>query len=84
MTIEYRSGRLNAVVDALSIKVQLDALEEGEDRVECNRSQVHMTNEMQNKLCASVETDIQAKSILNHVKEGECWAWLPPKACFGA
>lgn len=70
MTIEYRLGRLNAVANSLSRKGQLVALEEGENRAECSRIQVYMTDKMQNRLRASVENDTREKSILKQVKEG--------------
>ena len=63
MTIEYRPGRHNAVADALSRKGQLAALE-GEDRAARSRSRVQMSEEMQNKLKESVETDTQAQNIV--------------------
>lgn len=59
MTIEYRPGRHNAVVDALSRKGQLAALE-GEDWVERSRSRIYMSEEIQNKLKESVESDTLA------------------------
>ena len=49
MSIEYRPGRHNALADALSRKGKLAALE-GEDRAARSRSQIQMSEEMQNKL----------------------------------
>ena len=63
MTIEYRPGRHNAVTDALSKKGQLATLE-GEDRAARSRSRVQMSEEMQNKIKESVETDTLAQNIV--------------------
>ena len=70
MTIEYRSGRHNAVADALNRKGQLEALE-GEDRAARSRSRVQMSEEMQNKIKESVETDTLAQNIVKQIKEGK-------------
>ena len=59
MTIEYTLGRHNAVADALSRKGQLASLE-GEDRAARSRSRIQMSEEMQNKIKESVETDTLA------------------------
>ena len=59
MSIEYRPGRNNALADALSRKGQLATLE-GEDREARSRSWIQMSEEMQNKLKESVETDTLA------------------------
>lgn len=59
MTIEYRPGRHNAVEYALSRKGQLATLE-GEDQAARSRSRVQMSEEMQNKIKESVETDTLA------------------------
>ena len=59
MSIEYRPGRHNALADALTRKGQLAPLE-GEDRAARSRSRIQMSEEMQNKLKESVETDTLA------------------------
>jgi len=70
MTIEYRPGRHNAVADALSRKGQLAALE-GEEWMERSKSRIQMSEEMQNKLKESVETDTLAQNIVKQIKEGK-------------
>jgi len=70
MSIEYRPGRHNALADALSRKGQLAALE-GEDQATRRRSWIQMSEEMQNKLKESVETDTLAQNIVKQIKEGK-------------
>lgn len=70
MTIEYRPGRHNAVAYALSMKGQLAALE-GEDQAARSRSQVQISEEMQNKIKESVETNTLAQNIVKQIKEGK-------------
>ena len=70
MSIEYRPGRHNALADALSRKGQLAALE-GEDRATRSRSRIHMSEEMQNKLKESVETDTFGTEYSEADKGGE-------------
>ena len=70
MTIEYRPGKHNAVADALSRKGLLAALE-GEDQAARSRSRVQMSEEMQNKIKGSVETDTLAQNIVKQIKEGK-------------
>jgi len=70
MTIKYRPGRHNTIADALSRKGQLAALE-GEDRAARSKSRVQMSEEMQNKIKESVETDTLAHNIVKQIKEGK-------------
>ena len=70
MSIEYRPGRHNALADALSRKGQLAPLE-GEDWAARSRSRIQMSEEMQNKLKESVETDTLAQNIVKQIKEGK-------------
>eukprot|EP00253_Pinus_taeda_P026211 PITA_26211 len=70
MSIEYRPGRHNALADALSRKGQLAALE-GEDQATRSRSRIQMSEEMQNKLKESVETDTLAHNIVKQIREGK-------------
>ena len=70
LTIEYKPGRHNAVEAALSRKGQLAALE-GEDWATRSRSRVQMSEEMQNKIKESVETDTLAQNIVKQIKEGK-------------
>ena len=70
MTLEYKPGKLNFVVDALSRKAQLAALEE-KYRFDRTRRRVNMFMEMQDRLLSSVEEDTQEKLILKLLKEGK-------------
>lgn len=78
MTIEYRSGRLNVVEDAFNMKEQLAAIKEEGNCAEWSRSQVHMSDDIWSRLCASVETDTQANRIVNQVvKPQNYFFWAP-------
>ena len=70
MTIKYKPGRHNAVADALSRKGQLATLE-GDDWTTRGRSQVQVSEEMQNNLKESVETDTLVQNIVKQIKEGK-------------
>jgi len=50
MTIEYRQGKLNVVVNALSRKVQLAALEEDESPTATDGSQIHVLATLREKI----------------------------------
>jgi hypothetical protein len=50
MTIEYRPDKLNVVVDALSRKAQLAALEESELPTTMDGSQIHVLTELRKRL----------------------------------
>jgi len=46
MTIEYKSGRINVGVDALSRKTQLSILEEESELSKSRGSQIHVLEEL--------------------------------------
>jgi hypothetical protein len=70
MTIEYRSGKLNVVVDALSRKAQLVTLEEDKSPTTMDGSQIHVLAELRENIKEGLQVDPTTKSIMKQVEEG--------------
>jgi hypothetical protein len=77
MTIEYRSGRLNVVADALRRKAQLTVLEEEDEFPTSGGSQIHVLEELHENIKEGLEHDHTMKNIMKQVKDGKTWKfWL--------
>ena len=71
MTIEYRLGRINFVMDSFSIKAYLVFLEEEDELSTSRGSQIHVLEELHENIKEGLEHDHTLKKIMNKVKDGK-------------
>lgn len=71
MTIENRPDKLNATVDGLRRKAQLDTLEESELPTTTDGSQIRVLKELQNRIEEGLRVDLTTTNIMKQVKEGK-------------
>jgi methyltransferase-like protein len=64
MTIEYRFGRLNTVMNALRRKEQLVVLEEEDKLPTSGGSQIHVLEELHENIKEGLEHDHTTKNIM--------------------